>query len=168
MAVDAPTAVIPQRVLAHSHRFHVRQKLEQRVGGPRYQDLIAGIGQQLEQVGVSFTRAGREKDAVHGHRVAAFCIVGTDGFAGGGDSGGRRFISQHRGVVKRMEDFRRIVQARMSRVGFGEIENPHPGGTLGSEGASQVVYGELPVKAGGKHVSPDCSGPRAGSTASES
>ena len=45
LEVDAPGAVVDQRVLARLHRFHVGQEFKQRIRRARHQHLVAGVRQ---------------------------------------------------------------------------------------------------------------------------
>ncbi len=59
-----PAAVVEQRILDHADGLEVRQKLEQRVRGPRHEHLVTGVAEQFEEVRVGFAGARREGQAV--------------------------------------------------------------------------------------------------------
>ncbi len=81
--IDVPDAVVAQGILAHGYGFHGGQVVEQRIGWARDQDFVAGVGEQLEQVAVSFAGAGSEQDTRSGDFDAALGVVFRDGFARG-------------------------------------------------------------------------------------
>ena len=61
--IEMPAMIVEQRVLDCSHRFQLREILEQRIGGTRYKYLVAGVGEQFEEIRVGFAGAGSEHDA---------------------------------------------------------------------------------------------------------
>ena len=77
--VDAPRAVILERVRNRRDGFELRQVLEQRIARMRHQHRIAGIAQQLEQQRVGLAGARRQRHAIGGDDDAAAAEVGGDG-----------------------------------------------------------------------------------------
>ena len=55
--------------------------IEERIAWARYENLVAGIGEQLEEERVRLARARREHDALGGDVDRATAEVGGDGAA---------------------------------------------------------------------------------------
>jgi len=143
--VQVPPAVVLESVRRDPDRLEVRQVLEQRVAGPRDQDLVARVAQQLEKEGVGLARARGEQDAVGIDLTAA-----------------PRMVRRHRFARATIRVDRTDARPATARVRHapprddpldprtpGMASRPPP---LGREGRVQAVGRKVPAGASGEHL----------------
>ena len=149
--VDGPRPVIGERILTDFDRIHGGKIIEQRVGRARHEHVVAGIGEQLEQVGVGFAGAGGEQDARGIHFVATRLVVGRHRFTCLLRSGGRGLVIERAGVVECAHRLRRIGETGVGGIRFREVQNGGACAPLFGEHLRQTILVKVPVEAGRKH-----------------
>src|SRR5262245_3110260 len=97
--------------------------IQQRITGPRHQDLRPRIAQDLEKQRVRFARARRQRDAPDRYLYAATAIVGGDRLASRGESKWIRPVDEAAPIRERPQHVVWIVKPARGRVRNGQVEN---------------------------------------------
>ena len=79
--IDGPASfrvsigIVVQRVLAEDDVVKLRDEVEERIAGPRYEHLVAGIAEQAEEKAVGLAGAGGEAEVVDSDVGAVVAVV---------------------------------------------------------------------------------------------
>ena len=92
--VDRPRAVVLEAIRARHDCVEPRQVIEERVARARYEHLVSGVAQQLEQERIGLARARGQDDAAGIHRQPPAAEVGGDRVARGREAGGLGFVEE--------------------------------------------------------------------------
>lgn len=153
LKIDEPTVGVGEGVGLQVDILKTGEKFEEGIAGLGKEELIARIREKAEGVGVGFAGAGGEKDGigVDGGLVIIEIVAGH--FAAGGESAFRlRIVDEGGGILECGKNGQGIVvEAALSGIGGGEIEEGRAGGAKFVEGDGEGVAGERPVGACGEH-----------------
>jgi hypothetical protein len=120
--IEVPGAVVAQRVGREGDALERGEKIEQRVARPRDQELVAGVGQQLEEEAVGFAGRGGQKQALGVDGEAAPAVVVSDGGACFGEAARGRRVGEGARIGEGGGERGRVVEIGGGRVALGEIE----------------------------------------------
>jgi hypothetical protein len=93
-----------ERVAHQPDALERGERLEERVARRRDQDLVARLGQQLEEQRVALAAARRQQQVFRGDGFAARGVVGADRRPGGRKAAGVGFVAERRRGRERGED----------------------------------------------------------------
>ena len=99
------------------------QVLEEGIAGTRNEDLVAGIGQQLEQQRVRVAGARGENNLIRGNRDALSLVLARHGLTGSGHAPRVRLVDERAIIRKRRQQIRRVIEAGACRVGQGQVDD---------------------------------------------
>ena len=153
--VDAPAQLLGQGVLADLDALEFGQTLEERVGRPGREYVVARITEQLEEPGVGFAGAAGEDDVTRVRRGALPGVPFGDGLARGWQTVRCRFVAKRGRILERGEDLlARIGQVDARGVRDSEIDQRRPGGPEGVESGAEPVGLQAGGRAPGEQARP--------------
>ena len=153
LKINEPAVSVGKRVGNQANILEIGKKFEERVAGLGEKELVTGIAEKAEDVGIGFAGAGGKKKrfGIDGG-LMVIEVVASDFAAGGEGTFGLRVIGESGRILKGGKDSVRIVmKAAFCGVGSGEVEDGNASGAEFVDGESESIGGERPVGAGGEH-----------------
>jgi len=153
LKINEPAVGVGKRVGNQANILEIGEKFEERVAGLGEKELVTGIAEKAEDVGIGFAGAGGKKKrfGIDGGLMVVE-VVASDFAAGGEGTFGLRVIGESGRILKGGKDSVRIVmKAAFCGVGSGEVEDGNASGAEFVDGESESIGGERPVGAGGEH-----------------
>ena len=150
--IELPAVVVDEGVADQFDVIEIGEEIEERVTGAGDENFIAGIAEKAEEVRVGFAGAGGEEEVAWCDVSANRTIVGSDGFASGGEALGGGFVANGGSGLQRCKNRGFVIgKAAFGGIGNREIQEGVATAAVLGEGQSEAVFGEVPIGARGKH-----------------
>ena len=150
LEIDEPAVGVGEGIGLQMDVLKAGEKFEEGIAGLGEEKFVAGIRKEAEDVGVGLAGAGGEEEGfgIDGGLVIIEIVAG-DFLAGGEGALGLGVVGEGGEILKGGEDGRGIVvEAALSGIGGGEIEEGSAGGAEFVESDGEGVADKRPVGAG--------------------
>lgn len=139
--IELPAVVVDEGVADKFDVIEIGEEIEEWVAGAEDENFVAGIAEKAEEVRVGFAGAGGEEEVARRDVSANRTIVGSDGFASGGEALGGGFVANGGGGLKRCENRGFIIgKAAFGGIGNREIEDGVAAAAVLGECQSEAVF----------------------------